>query len=153
VSSDQDQASFDEYYAEMPWLCLDFSARDQKAAVSDKFGIAGIPSLVLLDGDSGDIITEDGRSAIMECDVDKLRTYAADKLAAAAALDEKMKIAPAEVKHPDHASTLRKTTSDELGGPYRGGFGCDVCGQYFSGWMYHSDENWDLCPKCAGVLD
>ena len=57
----------------------------------------GIPSLVLLDGDSGELITKDGRGAIVSVEFDKLRTYEADKAAEAAALDEKMKTAP-EVK-------------------------------------------------------
>ncbi len=30
VSSDRDQESFDEYYAEMPWLALKFNSRDLK---------------------------------------------------------------------------------------------------------------------------
>ena len=31
VSSDRDQAAFDEYYGEMPWLALLFSEREGKA--------------------------------------------------------------------------------------------------------------------------
>jgi len=60
VSSDKDEASFDEYYAEQPWLALPFGSRDVKAALSKKYKVSGIPSLVLLDGD-GAIITKDGR--------------------------------------------------------------------------------------------
>jgi len=67
VSSDKDEASFDEYYAEQPWLALPFGSRDVKAALSKKYKVSGIPSLVLLDGD-GAIITKDGRSAVMEGD-------------------------------------------------------------------------------------
>ena len=39
-----------------------FSSRDIKAALSKKYKVSGIPSLVLLDGD-GAIITKDGRQA------------------------------------------------------------------------------------------
>ena len=63
VSSDKDEASFDEYYAEQPWLALPFGSRDVKAALSKKYKVSGIPSLVLLDGD-GAIITKDGRRAV-----------------------------------------------------------------------------------------
>jgi len=66
VSSDRDQGSFDEYFGEQPWLALPFAARDLKAQLSAKYGVSGIPTLVLLDGATGSLITKDGRSAIME---------------------------------------------------------------------------------------
>eukprot|EP00798_Chlamydomonas_sp_ICE-L_P031173 gene31173-6316_t len=37
VSSDRQQESFDEYYADMPWLALPFEQRDRKATLSSKF--------------------------------------------------------------------------------------------------------------------
>ena len=64
VSSDRDQAQFDSYFAEMPWLALPFENRDLKEKLSKKFKVNGIPSLVLLDAKSGSIITTDGRAAI-----------------------------------------------------------------------------------------
>jgi hypothetical protein len=60
VSSDRDQAGFDGYYGEMPWLALPYSARDVKSKLSEKFGVQGIPMLVVLDG-SGELITAEGR--------------------------------------------------------------------------------------------
>ena len=51
ASSDRDQAAFDEYYGEMPWLALPFSDRDRKAALSKRFKVSGIPMLVLLNPD------------------------------------------------------------------------------------------------------
>jgi nucleoredoxin len=65
VSSDKDQSAFDEYYAEMPWLALPFEDRARKAALSKKYKVNGIPSLVVLDKD-GELITDDGRSGVME---------------------------------------------------------------------------------------
>jgi len=66
VSSDKSQEAFDEYFADMPWLALPFSERDAKAKLSKKYKVNGIPSLVVLDGASGEIITKDGRSAVGE---------------------------------------------------------------------------------------
>ncbi|MDC0510792.1 thioredoxin-like domain-containing protein, partial [bacterium] len=63
VSSDRDQGSFDEYYGEQPWLALPFAARDIKAALSKKFKVNGIPSLVVLQPD-GTLITTEGRGKI-----------------------------------------------------------------------------------------
>jgi nucleoredoxin len=66
VSSDKDQASFDEYYAEQPWLALPFEARDLKASLSKKYKVQGIPTLVIVDGKTSELITRDGRSAVMQ---------------------------------------------------------------------------------------
>jgi len=63
VSSDRDQSSFDEYFGEMPWTALPFSNRDAKAALSKKFRVSGIPTLVLLD-ENGNTLTTDGRSVM-----------------------------------------------------------------------------------------
>merc|ERR1712167_104473 len=42
VSSDRDQASFDEYSKEMPWLVLPYEKRDEKNILSKVFGVQGI---------------------------------------------------------------------------------------------------------------
>ena len=60
ISSDRDQASFESYYGEMPWLSLPFGERDLKNKLSKKFKVQGIPSFVILDGATGEIITKDG---------------------------------------------------------------------------------------------
>jgi len=64
VSSDKDENSFKEYYSEMPWLALPYANRSTKDGLSKKFGVSGIPSLVLLDKDRS-IITTNGRGAVM----------------------------------------------------------------------------------------
>jgi nucleoredoxin len=66
ISSDKTADAFAEYGAEMPWLALPFSERDRKASLSKRFKVSGIPTLVLLDGDSGAVITTDGRAAVSE---------------------------------------------------------------------------------------
>jgi len=63
VSSDRDEAAFKEYYGEMPWLALPFSLRDKKNALSSKFGVRGIPMLVILGAD-GEVITTEGRAGV-----------------------------------------------------------------------------------------
>merc|ERR1712057_35189 len=65
ASSDKDEASFKEYFAEMPWLALPYSDRQAKDALSKKFKVQGIPTLVFVDKE-GKTITTDGRSAVME---------------------------------------------------------------------------------------
>jgi len=63
VSSDRDEESFKSYHKEMPWLVLPFERREAKQALSEAFGVSGIPSLVFLNPD-GTTITTDGRSQV-----------------------------------------------------------------------------------------
>jgi len=65
VSSDSDQEAFDEYFGEMPWLALPYADRKRKTALSKKFKVRGIPTLVLLDGE-GNLISKDGRGLLTE---------------------------------------------------------------------------------------
>merc|ERR1719159_1649721 len=63
VSSDRSEADFKGYYKEMPWLAVPFARRDVKEALSKKFKVQGIPSLVILDAEAN-TITTDGRSKV-----------------------------------------------------------------------------------------
>ncbi|XP_045208081.1 uncharacterized protein LOC123559968 [Mercenaria mercenaria] len=63
VSSDRDQSSFDEYFGEMPWYAVSYSKRDVKDAVSTKYGVRGIPTLVVLKPD-GTTIDANGRGVV-----------------------------------------------------------------------------------------
>jgi len=64
-SSDKDDDSFTSYFKEMPWLALPYSDRAKKDELSKKFGVKGIPSLIIVDAD-GKVITKDGRAAVSE---------------------------------------------------------------------------------------
>jgi len=64
ASSDQGQEAFDSYHAEMPWLAIDYADRAKKDALSKKYKVSGIPSFVIVDAKTGELITTDGRSAI-----------------------------------------------------------------------------------------
>mmetsp|Transcript_27919 Transcript_27919/g.20913 ORF Transcript_27919/g.20913 Transcript_27919/m.20913 type:complete len:261 (-) Transcript_27919:88-870(-) len=66
VSSDRDGESFNEYFSEMPWLSIPFSERGVAASLGTKFGIRGIPALIILNGESGNMIDQDGRSTVMQ---------------------------------------------------------------------------------------
>ncbi|XP_071790233.1 nucleoredoxin-like [Asterias amurensis] len=61
-SSDRDEASFMEYFKEMPWLALPFGDK-RKTALSRMFSVQGIPTLVFID-ENLKLITTNGRSAI-----------------------------------------------------------------------------------------
>merc|ERR1711976_51908 len=63
ISFDRDEASFNDYFGTMPWKSLAFSS-ELKNAVADKFGVSGIPCLVVLNGQTGELITKDGRAKV-----------------------------------------------------------------------------------------
>ena len=63
VSSDRDEGSFSEYYGEMPWLVLPFADRARKAALSGKYKVQGIPTLVLVN-QAGEVITTKGTEGL-----------------------------------------------------------------------------------------
>merc|ERR1711998_772481 len=63
ASSDRDEDSFSEYFAEMPWLALKYEDRATKEKLSKIFGVSGIPSLHILEHD-GTIINNSGRGAV-----------------------------------------------------------------------------------------
>jgi len=65
LSSDRDEASFKEYHNEMNFYAVPFADRDAKAALSAKFAVRGIPTLVFVDAE-GNTLSRDGRAIVME---------------------------------------------------------------------------------------
>jgi len=66
LSSDKNEGEFTNYHKEMPWLALPYSNRRAKKKLSNKFGVEGIPTLILLDPKTGEVTNEEGRAAIFE---------------------------------------------------------------------------------------
>ena len=50
----------------MPWVALPFAAREKKVILSNKYGIQGIPSLVILDQNFNTITTNGRRQVVAE---------------------------------------------------------------------------------------
>lgn len=68
VSSDRDDQSFAHYFGTMPWLAIPYTAgRYLQKSISMSYGVQGIPSLVILDALSGQIVVtkEQSRRDIM----------------------------------------------------------------------------------------
>lgn len=64
VSSDQDQSQFDGYYASMPFIALPFTNRAAKQQLGEKYGVRGIPTLLILDA-NGNTVDSEGRGTVM----------------------------------------------------------------------------------------
>lgn len=63
VSSDRDPASFQSYYNEMPWLAVPYESM-QRPMMGSAFQVRGIPSLIILDAQTGRQISADGTSDV-----------------------------------------------------------------------------------------
>lgn len=64
VSSDSDEEAFNSYHDEQPWLAMPYSRRKEKEQLSEQMGVNGIPSLILIDLKTGEVITDEARSGI-----------------------------------------------------------------------------------------
>lgn len=62
-SLDNAQSEWDEYTADMPWLCMPFEAVESQE-MAEKYEADGIPHLVIIDGESGEVITTDGTEEV-----------------------------------------------------------------------------------------
>lgn len=68
ISRDSDSEKFKEYFGEMPWTALPFNGGSKNPIVKklcNKFKMRGIPSFVLLDAQTGEILTKDGREKVI----------------------------------------------------------------------------------------
>lgn len=65
ISSDKDEQQWAEYFGEMPWLALPFGDRERKNVISEKYGVRGIPTLVLLDSATGATINPNARNLVV----------------------------------------------------------------------------------------
>lgn len=63
VTADRSESEFTSYYGEHPWLAVKYSDSDRTGfdgTLAKKYKVRGIPSLVLLDGATGEKITTEG---------------------------------------------------------------------------------------------
>ncbi|CAG5132035.1 unnamed protein product [Candidula unifasciata] len=64
ISFDYSQESFTQYFSKMPWYALDYSELDKRVEVAEHFDIKGIPVLIVIDANSCEVITLNGREMI-----------------------------------------------------------------------------------------
>lgn len=63
ASSDKNEQEFNEYYKEMPWLAIPYVDRERKLKLSQKFGVTGIPCLVVL-GPDLEVVNPNARNRV-----------------------------------------------------------------------------------------
>ena len=138
VSADQTEEEAKEYHTHSELLyMLDYNATALKEEIDSELGIEGIPTLVLFDGDTSELITSEGCEAIMTLSFDKLRSFGEEKKKAEA---EKA----AKREQIDFAAAFPDGSLHDKAGvtfPASALAGADVVGLYFS-------AHW--CPPCRG---
>ena len=63
VSYDRDSETMHNYFEEMPWAAVPYSDQDLRESLGSRFGVTGIPALVIFSSD-GTLISSDGRSDV-----------------------------------------------------------------------------------------
>ncbi|KAJ0016926.1 hypothetical protein Pint_09664 [Pistacia integerrima] len=140
ISSDRDQASFDEFFSGMPWLALPFGD-PRKASLSRKFKVYGIPMLVAL-GPTGRTVTKEARNLISVHGADAYPFTEEHLKNIEAKYEEMAKGWPEKVKHALHEHELVRTR--------RTIYNCDGCDEEGHMWSFYCEEcDFDLHPKCA----
>ncbi|EEF37007.1 nucleoredoxin, putative [Ricinus communis] len=141
ISSDRDQASFDEFFSGMPWLALPFGDV-RKASLSRKFKVQGIPMLIAL-GPTGRTITKEARSLVTLHGADAYLFTEEHLKEIEAKYEDMAKGWPEKVNHALHEE-------HELVLSRRMNFICDGCNEGGNIWSFHCEEcDFDLHPKCA----
>ncbi|KAK4779980.1 hypothetical protein SAY87_016086 [Trapa incisa] len=140
ISSDRDQASFDDFFSGMPWLALPFGD-PRKSSLSRKFKVQGIPMVVAL-GPTGRTVTTEARGQIMQHGHDAYPFTEEHVKKLQAKLEEMVKGWAKKLKHESHEHELVLSK--------RMNYGCDACNEMGQGWSYYcNDCDFDLHPKCA----
>merc|ERR1712146_79259 len=63
ASSDQSEKEFTDYFGEMPWKALPHGD-ERKDELDSMFEVSGIPTLVVIDAKTGNVISKAGRAKV-----------------------------------------------------------------------------------------
>ncbi|XP_042500064.1 probable nucleoredoxin 1 [Macadamia integrifolia] len=141
ISSDSDQASFDEFFSKMPWLALPFGD-ERKKFLSRVFKISGIPTAIAI-GPTGKTVTKNARELLMVHGADAYPFTEERLKEIEVKLEELAKEWPKKVKHMLHEEHELVLTRCPI-------YNCDGCEEEGHSWSFQCKEcNFDLHPKCA----
>jgi nucleoredoxin len=76
VSSDQDEAGWKSYWESMPWVSVKFGD-ENVASLKLNYNVSGIPKLVVLNGATGAVISDNGRGDVTNSGPDAFDAWVA----------------------------------------------------------------------------
>lgn len=140
ISSDKDQASYNDFFSGMPWLALPFGD-PRNSSLSRTFKVSGIPMAVTL-GSTGRTITKEARNLIASYGAEAYPFTEEHIKKLEAKLEEMVKGWPKSLEHGSH--------DHELVLSRRMNYMCDGCEEQGQTWSYLCEEcDFDLHPDCA----
>ncbi|XP_010651408.1 probable nucleoredoxin 1 [Vitis vinifera] len=140
ISSDRDQASFDEFFSGMPWLALPFGDK-RKASLGRTFKVRSIPKLIAVEP-TGRTVTTEARTLVMIHGADAY-PFTEEHIKEIEAQYEMAKGWPEKMKHALHEE-------HELVLTKRGIYRCNGCEKQGHLWSFYCEEcDFNLHPKCA----
>ena len=141
VSADEDEETAKSYFNEMSWdMMIPFDDQETKDLLDAKYEVSGIPTLVIINGDTGATITDDGRSALFEVEFDSLNKYGEEKAKKGA--EKKAKLDQLKEKFDLSKIFTDNSIIDKEGKDVSlSSFQDKILGIYFS-------AHW--CPPCRG---
>lgn len=141
ISSDMDEASFNEYYSGMPWLALPYGDK-RKESLSRVFKVDGIPMLVAI-GPTGKTITTEARELVMFHGAEAYPFTEERVKEIEAHYAEMTKGWPDKVKHALHEEHELVLTRSQV-------YTCDACDEAGQVWSFSCEDcDFDLHPNCA----
>ncbi|CAA0818284.1 Probable nucleoredoxin 1 [Striga hermonthica] len=144
LSSDRDQASFDEYFSSMSWPATPFGD-PRKQSLSRYFRVRGIPTLVAM-GPDGKTVSTEARGLIM-VHGPKAYPFTDERVKE---IDQEYEKMAEEGGWPEKIEPWKGLHEHDLVLTKRLEFNCDGCGD--EGRSYYCEEcDFDLYPKCGAV--
>ncbi|KAL9270546.1 putative nucleoredoxin 1 [Drosera capensis] len=142
ISSDQDQAAFDEFFATMPWLALPFGDQRKQSLVR-VFKVKGIPKLVAV-SPTGKTVSTEARELITKHGSEAYPFTEERLKEIEAGYEEMAKGWPQKLKHDLHPEHELLLTRESVV------YTCDGCEEDGYTWSFGCEEcNFQLHPKCA----
>ena len=82
VSIDGSEQAFKKNFSEMPWLAINYNDESQVNNIKQRYGVNGIPCLVIVDPKTASLVKYDGRQDIQQMDAETcVKKWEEDKAA------------------------------------------------------------------------
>ncbi|MED6184436.1 hypothetical protein PIB30_047447 [Stylosanthes scabra] len=144
ISSDHDQASFEEFFGVMPWLAIPYGD-PRKSYLSRKFRVYEIPMAVAV-GANGHTITREARFLIASHGAESYPFTEERIKEVQEEEDEAAKGWPEKLNHEKHKHEIVLTV--------RMIYYCDICDDEGRKWSYCCEScDFDMHPRCALMAD